>query len=279
VTEDFTSEPLSPSLDPAPYRAMGPAVIVPVRSEQETIGTLAIGRLKDDQPRPFSEAEIRLLEGVAEIGGTAIQRARLHHNLEEAYLQIVVALAGAVDARDTYTSDHSERMAHWAETVAQVIGCEEDEVKDIRRAARLHDIGKIGIPDSILLKPMALSDTEWAVMRRHPLIGADILMSVQRMRGVAALVRHHQERWDGTGYPDALKGEEIPLGARILAVVDAYSAIIDERPYKHARTHAEAIAELRRCAGVQFDPRVVDLFCQVVEAGRRGSGAQRGGQG
>jgi PAS domain S-box-containing protein len=279
VTEDFTSEPLSPTLDPAPYRVLGPAAIVPVRSEQETIGTLAIGRLKEDQPRPFSEAEIRMLEGVAEIGGTAIQRARLHHNLEEAYLQIVVALAGAVDARDTYTSDHSERMAHWAETMAQAMGCDEDEVQDIRRAARLHDIGKIGIPDSILLKPMALSETEWAVMRRHPLIGADILMSVQRMRGVAALVRHHQERWDGTGYPDALNGEEIPLGARILAVVDAYSAIIDERPYKHARTHAEAIAELRRCSGTQFDPRVVEVFCQVVEGGREGSGASRGGQG
>ena len=279
VTEDLAGEPLSPGVDPAPYRAMGPAVIVPVRSEQEMIGALAIGRLRDDEPRAFSEAEIRLLEGVAEIGGTAIQRARLHHNLEDAYLQIVVALAGAVDARDTYTSDHSERIAHWAETVAQAIGCDEDEVQDIRRAARLHDIGKIGIPDSILLKPMALSETEWAVMRRHPLIGADILMSVQRMRGVATLVRHHQERWDGTGYPDALKGEEIPLGARILAVVDAYSAIIDERPYKHARTHAEAIAELRRCAGVQFDPRVVDVFCQVVEGDREGSGAQRGGQG
>jgi PAS domain S-box-containing protein len=277
VTEDLTNEPLSPSIDPAPFRDLGPVVIVPVRSEHETIGTLAIGRLKEDQPRPFSEAEIRMLEGVAEMGGTAIQRARLHHNLEEAYLQIVVALAGAVDARDTYTSDHSERIARWAETVAQAMGCDEDEVQDIRRAARLHDIGKIGIPDSILLKPMALSETEWAVMRRHPLIGADILMSVQRMRGVAALVRHHQERWDGTGYPHTLKGEEIPLGARILAVVDAYSAITDERPYKHARTHAEAMSELRRCAGTQFDPRVVDVFCQVVEGDRDGSGVRPGG--
>ncbi len=280
VTEDFTSEPLSPGLDPAPYLALGPAAIVPVRSEQETIGTLAIGRLKQDRPRPFSEAEIRLLEGVAEIGGTAIQRARLHHNLEDAYLQIVVALAGAVDARDTYTSDHSERMAHWAETVARALGCDGHEVQDIRRAARLHDIGKIGIPDSILLKPMALSEAEWAVMRRHPLIGADILMCVQRMRGVAALVRHHQERWDGTGYPDALQGDKIPVGARILAVVDAYSAIIDERPYKRARTHTEAIAELRRCAGTQFDPTIVDVFCQVVEGGRReGPGAPRAEQG
>jgi len=239
--------------------------IVPVRSEQETIGVLALGRPRSEPRRPFADVEIRMLEGLSEVGGTAIRRARLYHHLEEAYLQIVLALAGAVDARDSYTSDHSERIARWAEAVAHVMGCGEDEVQDIRRAARLHDIGKIGIPDSILLKPMALSETEWAVMRRHPLIGAEILMSVQRMRGVATLVRHHQERWDGTGYPDALRGEEIPLGARILAVVDAYSSITDKRHYKHARTPAEAVAELRRCAGTQFDPRVVDVFCRIVD--------------
>ncbi len=256
-TEEFRSERLGPLL--------GPVVIVPVRSEQETIGTLALGRRREAPRRPFAETEIRMAEGVAEIGGTAIQRARLHQNLEEAYLQIVLALAGVVDARDTYTADHSERIAMWAEAVARSMGCGKEEVQDIRRAARLHDIGKIGIPDSILLKPMGLTDAEWAVMRRHPLIGSEILMSVQRMRGVAKLVRHHQERWDGTGYPDGLLGEEIPLGARILAVVDAYSAITDDRPYKRARTHNDAIAEIRRCARAQFDPDVVEVFCHVVE--------------
>ena len=264
VTEDFSSEGLAPRLDPQRYGGLGPVVIVPVRSAQETIGTLALGRPRGAGEPPFTEAEIRMLEGVAEIGGTAIQRGRLHQNLEEAYLQIVLALAGAVDARDTYTSDHSERIAMWAEAVARTLGCREDEVQDIRRAARLHDIGKIGIPDSILLKPMALTEAEWGVMRRHPLIGSEILMSVERMRGVAKLVRHHQERWDGTGYPDGLMGEEIPLGARILSVVDAYSAITDKRPYKRAQTHDEAIAELRQCAGTQFDPRVVDVFCRIV---------------
>lgn len=106
-------------------------------------------------------------------------------------------------------------------------------------------------------------------MRQHPVLGEEILRSVDRMRGVAKLVRHHQEKWDGTGYPDGLKGEAIPLGARILAVVDAYGAITEARPYKPARTHAEAVAEIRRCAGSQFDPRVAEVFCRVVETRRR----------
>ncbi len=183
-----------------------------------------------------------------------------HQNLEEAYLQMVVALAAAVESRDTYTADHSERIARWADAVAAKLNCSGADIKDIRRAAWLHDIGKIGIPDSILRKPVSLTKTEWAVMRQHPVIGEEILSSVDRMRGVAKLVRHHQERWDGAGYPDRLKGEQIPLGARILAVVDAYSAMVDARPYKKARSHEEAVTELRRCAGAQFDPRVVEVF-------------------
>lgn len=194
--------------------------------------------------------------------------------IEEAYLQVLVALATAVESRDTYTADHSERIARWAEAVARKLNRSEAEIQDIRRAAWLHDIGKIGIPDSILRKPMSLTKAEWAVMRQHPVIGEEILSSVDRMRGVANLVRHHQVRWDGTGYPDRLKGDQIPPGARILAVVDAYSAMIDVRPYKKARTHAEAMAELRQCAGTQFDPRIVAVFC-ALERRRRPSVAAR----
>ncbi|HET7266298.1 MAG TPA: MASE1 domain-containing protein [bacterium] len=247
-------------LDRAPYQRLGPMAIVPLRAEDEVVGTLTLARLRPPHGQPFAEGEVRLVEGIANMGGTAIQRSRLHQNLEEAYLQMVVALATAVESRDTYTADHSERIARWAEAVATKLNCSEAEIKDIRRAAWLHDIGKIGIPDRILRKPMPLTKTEWTVMRRHPVIGEEILSAVDRMRGVAKLVRHHQERWDGAGYPDRLTGEQIPLGARILAVVDAYSAMIDARPYKGARTHEEATGELRRCAGSQFDPRVVEVF-------------------
>ncbi|HKV43511.1 MAG TPA: HD domain-containing phosphohydrolase [bacterium] len=206
-----------------------------------------------------------------------VERAReleaLHHNLEESYIQMVLALARAMDARDAYTGDHSDRLATLADGVVRALDLPDDEAKDIRWAALLHDIGKIGSPDGILGKPGPLTEDEWMIMRRHPVVGAEILRPVERMRGVAKIVRHHQEKWDGSGYPDGLRGKAIPLGARILAVVDAYSAIVDERPYKKPGTQDEAEAEIRRCAGVQFDPEIVEIFCQTLSGGRQVSGA------
>jgi putative nucleotidyltransferase with HDIG domain len=265
-TDNLGGEPLPVWLNA--YRSIGPAAIVPVRSETEIIGTLALGRDRGPAARPFADAEIRLLEGIADIGGTAVRRAKLFQNLENSYLQMVLSLARTMDARDHYTSGHSERIAVWAEEVARQLGCDEAAVQEIRWGALLHDIGKIGVPDEILRKPSHLTEEEWVVMRQHPIIGEEILASTDRMRGVARIVRHHQEKWNGTGYPDKLRGQEIPLGARILAVVDSYSAITDDRPYKKARSHEAAIAELRRCAGTQFDPEVVDAFRRVVHRAR-----------
>ena len=187
----------------------------------------------------------------------------LQHHLEEAYVQMVLALARAMDARDAYTEDHGERLATLAARVARALGLPEEEVKDIRWAALLHDIGKIGAPDGVLRKPGPLTEQEWAIVRRHPVVGEEILLPVEGMRGAAEIVRHHQEKWDGTGYPDGLRAEMIPLGARILAVVVAYSAIIGARPYKTPRTPTEAESELNRCAGTQFDPRVVEAFMEI----------------
>jgi PAS domain S-box-containing protein len=279
VTEDFTQERFPAWMDASYYATFGPLAIVPLRSEQEIVGTLTVARMKTREGRSFTEAEVRLLEGIAEIAGTAIRRARLHQNLQQAYVQMVLALAQAIESRDSYTAGHSERMVQLAEQIAREMGCPEEEVQDIRWGARLHDVGKIGVPDNILNKPSGLSEVEWKMMRQHPVLGEEILKSVERMRAVATLVRHHQERWDGLGYPDRLQGEAIPLGSRILAVVDAYGAITESRPYKPARTHAEAVAEIRRCAATQFDPRVVDVFTKVIDlvgsiASTSGEGAE-----
>jgi putative nucleotidyltransferase with HDIG domain len=263
LATDFANVTSSPGFDPSPYQTLGPVVIVPLRSEQEIIGTLGLGCTRGLGRRPFTDSDVRLLEGIAEIGGNAILRAHLFQNLEQSYMQMVLALARTMDARDSYTAGHSERIAGLAETVARGLGCTEEEIQDVRWGALLHDIGKIGVPDEILRKPGPLTDAEQVVMRQHPIVGEGILAPTERMRGVARIVRHHQEQWDGSGYPDGISGEEIPLGARILAVVDAYSAITDERPYKKAQSHEEAVAELRSGAGTRYDPRIVDVFCRV----------------
>jgi len=264
VTPDFSAQASPGPGGGPPYHLAGPLVIVPVRSEDEVIGTLRMARWKRPDARPFSDAEVRLLEVLAEMAGTAIRRAHLHNDLEHAYIEMMLALARTVDARDSYTSDHSEQIATRAVRLARALGCTESEVQDIYRAGLLHDIGKLAVPDHILRKPGALDAAEWRVIRQHPIVGAEILRPVDRLGRVAPLVRHHQEWWDGAGYPDGLRGEAIPLGARILAVVDAYSAILDDRAYSPARTPAEALEELRRCAGTQFDPQVVETFCQVA---------------
>jgi putative nucleotidyltransferase with HDIG domain len=247
------------------HRAVGPFAIAALRAEKDVIGTIAVGRVRGAQREPFVETDVRLLKSIAETGGAAIHRSRLYHNLQESYIQMVLTLVRALDARDSYTGGHSERLSEMAEKTARLLGCPEDEVQDIRWGALLHDIGKIAIPDAILHKPARLTDEEWAVMRQHPITGEEILRPVERMRGVARILRHHHERWDGKGYPDGLRAERIPIGARILAVVDAYSAITDERPYKAARPAADALVELRRCGGTQFDTWVVEAFCKMLE--------------
>jgi putative nucleotidyltransferase with HDIG domain len=170
--------------------------------------------------------------------------------------EAVEALAVALTERDRYTGEHSEAVIAMSAAVARNLGLRETEVERIRAAALLHDIGKVAIPDEILNKRGPLSEKEWTLMREHPVIGERILSVVPGMSGVARIVRHEHERWDGSGYPDGLVGEEIPLGSRIIIVADTYHAITSDRPYREARSHSEAIEELTRCAGTQFDPTV-----------------------
>jgi diguanylate cyclase (GGDEF)-like protein len=174
------------------------------------------------------------------------------------------SLAKAVDARDAYTGSHSERVSDFAARVATKLGLDAEQVELTRLAGSLHDLGKLAIPEEILRKPGELTDSERLVLERHPQIGFRMLDSLG-VDPVADVVLHHHERWDGDGYPDGLYGEEIPLGARIIFVADAFDAMTSDRVYRPRRSHEEALAELRRCAGTQFDPSIVAAFSEEVE--------------
>ncbi|MCW3021730.1 MAG: diguanylate cyclase, partial [Conexibacter sp.] len=174
------------------------------------------------------------------------------------------ALALALSERDRGSGEHAEKVVALAGAVARRLGLDGEDVERIAAAALLHDIGKVAVPDSILSKPGALNDEEWQVVRGHTIVGERILRAVPGLGPVARIVRHGHERVDGTGYPDGLRGDEIPVGSRIVLVCDAYDAMTSDRPYRDALTHATAAAQLRAGAGTQFDPRVVDALLQYL---------------
>ncbi len=188
-------------------------------------------------------------------------------DVETSYNSTLYALVAALDAREHETSDHSQRVVRYTLAIADKLEVPPAERPDIARGALLHDIGKIGVPDAILLKQGPLSPSEWDEMRRHPQIGWTILKAIAFLQVPAEIVLSHQERWDGSGYPRGLKGEAITLGARIFMVADTLDAMTTDRPYRKGCTFAEAIAEIGRCAGSQFDPRVVEAFASIGRDG------------
>ena len=188
------------------------------------------------------------------------------HELRETLGGTLSALVAALDARERETSDHSQRVVRFTVALAERLGVPAEELDDIGRGALLHDIGKIGVPDAILLKPGPLTPDEWTDMRRHPEIGANILAGIPGLKRAAEIVLAHQERWDGSGYPRGLKGEEIPLGARLFAIADTLDAIVSDRPYRRGVPFELARAEILRCAGTQFDPRATAAFETFDEA-------------
>ncbi len=243
--------------------------ISPLLVSDEPVGVLVLGEARRTTRESFDPDKLKLVNAISDQAASALRRVTLHEQLEESFVQTVLALAKAMDARDTYTQDHSQRMAAIAEVLCQKLGMDEEQIQAIRSAAALHDIGKIGVPDEILRKPGPLTSQEWDLMKRHPTIGASIVAPVIKLVHVAPIIIAHHEKFDGSGYPYGLKGEQIPLGARILAVVDAYIAITDERVYRKARSHKEAIAELVKYSGSQFDPTVVDAFLKLVGEGSK----------
>lgn len=184
----------------------------------------------------------------------------IYGRLREMNLQTAHALAEAVEAKDRYTKGHCERVRWISERIGHFLGLADDEIEQLEYAALLHDIGKIGIPDSILLKRKDLDERERQIMRMHPIIGAQILSTVQTFARAAAAVRHHHERWDGQGYPEGARGEEIDRLARIIALADTFDAMVTSRPYRQGIPVEQALRKLRELRGSQFSPEVVDAF-------------------
>jgi diguanylate cyclase (GGDEF)-like protein len=221
--------------------------------------------LEDVEVGAFNLDDARLLESVAAQIGGALTAIRLYEQLDRAYLGTAEALSAALEAKDSYTAEHSKSIAANAVAVGRRLGMSGEELRMLRYAAAFHDIGKLAIPREVLNKQGPLDDEEWAVMTQHTLIGERILRPIEFLAPIRPIVRAAHERWDGGGYPDGIAGGEIPLSARILFACDAYDAMTTDRSYRRALPEAEARAELERCAGSQFDPEVVAVLIEVID--------------
>jgi putative nucleotidyltransferase with HDIG domain len=215
----------------------------------------------------INPGQFDVLSILTNAAGSAIANNMLYHDLQSSYLQAIRALANAIEARDNYTAGHTDRVIKLAEKVARYMGWSETRINHLIVGCTLHDIGKIGVPDSILNKPDRLTDEEREKMLNHPLVGLKIVRDIELFKPALPYIAAHHERYDGTGYPKGLAGEDIPIEGRLLAVVDTFDAILSDRPYRKGATMETALRELAVNRGLQFDPKIVDIFFEVLRAG------------
>ena len=219
---------------------------------------------KFDQLLLLVESGIKSVKQMDEIKKINEELSESNERLERAYLDMVQTLRYTVEAKDTYTRGHSDRVSEYSVLIGEKLGLPEDQIKTLRIGGLFHDIGKIGIPDSILLKPDKLSDDEYSQIKNHPSIGAHILGSAEIFKDIIPIVKHHHERYDGNGYPSRLKGEEIPYIARIAAVVDTFDAMTSRRSYRGPIDIEHVKEEIKRCEGTQFDPQIAEVFLVIL---------------
>jgi len=254
-----------PFSDPTLVRALWRAGASEVLFEGESADVVeALGRAVERHRLDVAN-QATLERYTAGLGERSRRLERALTNLDQSYEETLRALIRALDAREQETAGHSHRVALWTLYFSIVAGVPEEKLLDIHRGSLLHDIGKIGIPDPILLKRGELTEDEWAVMRTHPRIGFEILSQVEHLFAASAIPFAHHERWAGGGYPRGLQGEAIPLGARLFAIVDVYDALRSERPYKAALDHVQSIGIIRRAAGSHLDPSLVEIFVALPE--------------
>jgi len=235
-------------------------LIIPIIIEGEVKGVINL-----DNNTSFTTDIINLLKSFSEQAAVAINNARLYQKIQDSYFEIVKALAQAIEAKDPYTHGHSARVMEYSVLIAQKLGLPEEKIESLRYAAILHDIGKIGVRGIVLNNPDGLTSEEYDEVKKHPVIGENIIQPIELLQPIRPLIRHHHEWYNSKGYPDGLSGEGIPLGARILTVADAYDAMISDRPYRKALTEETAIQELRQGSGSQFDPKIVEVFLEILK--------------
>lgn len=255
-----------------PQIAEIPIIILTALDDRESLLNALKAGADDFISKPFDRYELRArLMGITRLNRyqkLIQERAKLRDantQLLSAYEATIEGWSHALDLRDRETEGHSRRVTQLTVKLAQALGIDDNEIMHIRRGALLHDMGKIGIPDSILHKPDKLTDEEWKIMRQHPQLAYDMLYPIEYLRPALEIPLTHHEKWDGSGYPRGLKGEEIPIVARLFAVVDVWDALTSDRPYRPAWSLEQALAYIREQSGKHFDPQVVDLFFKVVK--------------
>jgi HD-GYP domain-containing protein (c-di-GMP phosphodiesterase class II) len=242
-------------------------ISVPLRVKNRIIGVLNINAPKANSV--FEERDVRLLTILGDQAAITLENIELYDNLQNFYLEMVQTLARAIDAKDSYTHEHADRARRYARLICRKLNLPEVMIRHIEYAALMHDIGKIGIDETILHKPGKLTPEEREIIKKHPSIGNRIIAPVAFLSPVAPMVLYHQEWYNGQGYLEGLMGEEIPLGARIVAVIDSYDAMTTNRPYRKALPKEVAIAELNKGSGTQFDPKVVKAFLEILSEENR----------
>ena len=250
----------------APCSDAGLAVFAPLRFKDHLVGAVALGQKISG--RDYEREELRLLGALVNLAAVHIETGRLVDKFKTTYSGVIRALVTAVEAKDKYTRGHTERVTRYAATLGVELRLDEATQQNLLFGAVLHDIGYIGVPEEILRMPNGITPEQLAELRRHPAIGANILKDLPILGEALQAVRHHHEHYDGSGYPDGLAGDAIPLIARVIAVADAYDAMTSERRYRAAKTREEVAAEIRKNRGAQFDPRIADAFLRLLESGR-----------
>lgn len=240
-------------------------IAVPLKVKNKTIGVVEV--LNKVTEESFSKSDMELLEALASQAAVAIDNAMTHQDLHDLFVNAIRSLAVAVESKDPYTGGHIDRIAYYSLAIASELGWSGANKERVQYAALFHDLGKISVKDEILNKPGKLTDEEFEILKKHPIIAANILKPIHQFNNVIPGILHHHERWDGKGYPFGLKGEEISLDGRIITVVDTFDAMTSDRPYRKGLPDEVAIEEIKKGSGTQFDPKIVELFILAYKKG------------